>query len=174
MPGLRLTDTGTRLAEALAARLAGEAIEAVEASPLERTMDTAARIAAAAGCRVEPAEALIEIDFGDWTGRSFDELADDPDWHFWNARRGAACCPGGERMADVQARFVDHLFASAGRHSGAIAMVTHCDIIRAGVAHVLGVPLDHVHRFEVAPASITEIAIHDGQPRVVQLNERVH
>lgn len=173
MPGLRLTDTGNRLADAVAARLSGEAIERVEASPLERTMDTAQKIAAAAGCAVEPAEALIEIDFGDWTGRSFDELEGDPGWRHWNERRAEACCPGGERMADAQARFVEHLFASAARHSGTIAMVTHCDIIRAGVAHVLGVSLDHVHRFEVAPASITELAIDRGGARLVQLNERV-
>ena len=174
MPGLSLTDTGSRLARAVAARLSREAIGIAEASPLERTMETAQSIAAAVGCAVEPAEALIEIDFGMWTGRSFDELEGDPGWRLWNARRAEGRCPGGERMADAQARFVEHLFASVERHSGAIAMVTHCDIIRAGIAHVLGVSLDHVHRFEVAPASITELAIHDGEARVVQLNERVH
>lgn len=173
MPGLRLTEAGERMAEALAERLSGEGLELVQASPLDRTMETAERIAAAAGCAVEPAEPLIEIDFGAWTGRSFAELDDDPDWQSWNERRADGCCPGGERMPDAQSRFVDHLFASAARHSGRIAMVTHCDIIRAGVAHVLGLSLDAVHRFEVAPASISTIAIDDGAARLVQLNERV-
>lgn len=161
------------MADALAERLASEAIELVQASPLERTMETAERIAAAAGCAVEPAEPLIEIDFGTWTGRSFAELDGEPEWQSWNERRADGRCPGGETMADAQTRFVVHLFASAARHSGPIAMVTHCDIIRAGVAHVLGLSLDAVHRFEVAPASITTVAIDDGTARLVQLNERV-
>jgi len=161
------------MADALAERLSREAIALVQASPLERTMETAERIAAANGCTAEPAEPLIEIDFGAWTGRSFAELDDDPEWQSWNERRADGCCPGGERMAEAQARFVDHLFASAARHPGPIAMVTHCDIIRAGVAHVLGVSLDAIHRFEVAPASISTIAIDGGGARLVQLNERV-
>lgn len=173
MPGLGLTETGNRLANAVATRLADEVIEAVQSSPLDRAMETAQPIAAATGCAIEPVEALIEIDFGAWTGRRFDELEEDPGWRSWNARRAEGHCPGGERMADAQARFVAHLFASAERHSGAVVMITHCDIIRAGVAHVLGVSLDHVHRFEVAPASISEIAIDRGAARVVQLNERV-
>jgi len=155
-------------------QLRGRGLQAVQASPIERTMATASAIAAPVGLNVEPVEALIEIDFGEWTGAAFDELDGDPRWHAWNERRADGCCPGGERMADAQRRVVGHLFATAAREpSGTVAMVTHCDIVRAAVTHILGLSLDAVHRFEVSPASITEIEIEGDHARLVQLNERV-
>jgi probable phosphoglycerate mutase len=173
-PGRMLTDEGEALARRLGDAMRGKGLSAVQASPLDRTMQTARAIAEPCGLEAEPVEALNEIDFGDWTGAGFADLAGDPRWRAWNERRADGCCPGGERAADAQRRVVDHLSATAAaRPSGTVAMVTHCDIIRAAVAHVLGLTLDHVHRFEVAPASITEIAVEDGAPRLVQLNQRV-
>jgi len=173
LAGLGLTHDGAALAERLAARFEGVPIAAVQSSPIERAMETARPLAALSGCQVQPAEALTEIDFGEWTGAAFDELDGDPRWHAWNASRAAGCCPGGESMAAAQRRVVDHLFTAARDGAGPIAMVTHCDIIRAAAAHVLGLSMDHVHRFEVAPASITEIAVDGDGARLVQLNERV-
>lgn len=173
-PGLPLSKKGEGLAARLGERFRGRGLTSVQASPIERTMVTARAIAAPANLAVEPIAALIEIDFGEWTGASFDDLAADPRWQAWNEHRAEGCCPGGERMADAQRRMTDHLFETAARYPSAkIAMVTHCDIIRAAVAHVLGLSLDAVHRFEVAPASITVIEIEGNDARLVQLNERV-
>ncbi|MGN6374936.1 MAG: histidine phosphatase family protein, partial [Sphingomonas sp.] len=138
LPGLMLSDEGRGLAVRLGERLRGRALSTVQASPIERTMETANAVAEPMGLAVEPVEALTEIDFGEWTGSSFDELDGDPRWHEWNERRAEGCCPGGERMADAQQRVVEHLFSAARDDLGAIVMVTHCDIIRAAVAYVLG------------------------------------
>ena len=173
MAGLGLTRDGAVLADGLAARFEGTPIAAVQSSPIERALETARPLAQLVGCHVEPIDALTEIDFGDWTGWTFAALDDDPRWHAWNEHRAKGCCPGGESMAAAQRRVVDHLFGVAQGGAGPVAMVTHCDIIRAAVAHVLGLSLDHVHRFEVSPASITQIAIEGDHARLVQLNERV-
>ena len=137
-------------------------------------METARALAAPSRLEVEPVDALVEIDFGEWTGASFEALESDPRWQAWNERRAEGACPGGESMAGVQRRVVDHLFATARRLPAAVgAMVTHADVIRAAVAHVLGLTLDHFHRFDVSPASITEVQIAGDQARLIQLNERV-
>src|SRR5437762_1656930 len=67
--GLHLVDAGRAQAEAVAARLAelGK-VDAVYASPLERTRETAAPIAAALGLKPLIARGLLECDFGEWTG----------------------------------------------------------------------------------------------------------
>jgi broad specificity phosphatase PhoE len=171
--GLGLTPEGVAQAERLAARFGGVRIDAVQSSPIQRATQTALPLAHLVGCDVEPVEALTEIDFGDWTGQAFDALEGDPRWRAWNEHRSEGECPGGESMRDAKSRVVDHLFAAGRRGGGAVAMVTHCDIIRAAVAHVLGLSLDHVHRFEVAPASVTHIVIEGEHARLVQLNERV-
>lgn len=173
-PGLSLAEGGAAIAGRLGERLRARGLSSVQASPLDRTMETARALAAPSGLDVEPVEALVEIDFGEWTGASFQTLAADPRWRAWNERRAEGTCPGGEAMVSVQRRVVDHLFATARRLPAAVvAMVTHADVIRAAVAHVLGLTLDHFHRFEVSPASITQVEIAGGHARLIQLNERI-
>ncbi|MDP1026467.1 histidine phosphatase family protein [Sphingomonas sp. KR1UV-12] len=175
MPGVPLSEVGHAQAAALGAALADEGLTAVECSPLDRTRETAAAIASAAGLG-EPraAEALVEIDLGDWTGRAFGSFGDDPAWRDWNAHRGTARIPGGETMAEAQGRIVGYLEQIGRERSGeTIALVTHSDMIRAAVAHVLGLSLDHLLRFDVGPASVSRVVIGDWGARLVSLNERL-
>lgn len=172
MPGVPLSAAGRDQAAALAQRLAGTRIDWIDASPLERTRDTAAAVAGPHG--LVPAEApdLIEIDLGDWTGRAFDTLTDDPDWARWNQERGAARIPGGETMAEAQARILAHLRRVAAERPGTTgALVTHSDMIRGAVAGVLGLSLDHVLRFDIDPASVTRVVMGDWGARLLALNE---
>src|SRR4051812_2330589 len=83
MAGVQLGDEGRQQARRLARRLAPVGLAAVQTSPLERAQESAAIIAAAAGRDPVIDEALIEIDFGAWTGRRFDALRDDPEWRHW-------------------------------------------------------------------------------------------
>lgn len=172
LAGVPLSDIGRAQAAALGDALAGEDIARVHSSPVQRARETAQAIAATCGVGVETVEALDEIDFGDWTGRAFEMLSADPDWHLWNAHRAIAEAPRGESMAAAQARVVAHIRTVAADHPGAtVAMVTHCDIIRAAVADVLGLSLDAVHRFDVDPASVTRLAVGDWGARIRSINE---
>jgi probable phosphoglycerate mutase len=115
---------------------------------------------------------MNEIDFGAWTGRSFAALRDDPHWRRWNLERAWERPPGGESMREVQLRASACLDRLAEAHpDAAIAAVSHGDVIRSVVAAVLGLPLDHYARFEVAPASVTTIARWRGGAMLVRLNE---
>ncbi len=138
--------------------------------PLARAQETAAPIAAALDVEPFVTPALDEIDFGGWTGRRFDELRGDPSWHAWNTGRAAACPPGGETMAAAQARVAALLadLAASGRDA---VLVSHCDVIRAAVLSVLGLSLDAYARFDIAPASITTLALWPGGGKVTGLNE---
>ncbi|WP_181703856.1 histidine phosphatase family protein [Chthonobacter albigriseus] len=170
-PGLSLSDRGRAEAGSLAHALARLPLDAVHASPRERAVETAEAVAAPHGLAVEIAPDLDEIDFGAFTGRTFDDLADDPDWRAWNDDRDTARCPGGETMAEAQARILRHLAVLARRHQGGVvASVTHADMIKAAVVHVLGLPLAAIHRFDVDPASVTTLSLGDAPPRLVSLN----
>lgn len=174
MPGVKLSDEGTAQAERLGAALAREPIDRILCSPLDRTRDTATAIAAPRRMAIEPVDALVEIDMGDWTGRAIDAFGDDPAWREWNERRGSARIPGGETMREAQARIVDSLAKLAiGEDGSTVAIVTHSDMIRATVAHVLGMPLDDLLRFDVAPASVTRLLWGDWGTRLMTLNEKV-
>lgn len=159
-PGLSLAPAGRDEAERVAATLAARGLAAVIASPRERTMETAAPIAASCGVAVTTDADLDEVDFGAWTGRGFANLADDPAWHAFNRLRGFAPVPGGEAMIAVQARAVAALLRwHAAYPQAEIALVSHGDVIKAMLLHALGAPLDMIHRIDIAPASRSVLAL---------------
>jgi broad specificity phosphatase PhoE len=173
--GVRLGAAGRAQAARLAARLLDERIDAIVTSPRERAQETAAAIAALRGC--EPpivTEELDEIDFGSWTGRSFDELDRDLAWRRWNEARSLARTPAGDSMRDAQQRALSAIerFAAAPEPR-TIAFVSHADVIKAIVSYYLGLPLDAWPRFDIAPASITRVVLNDWSVKIVTLNEIV-
>jgi broad specificity phosphatase PhoE len=119
-------------------------------------------------------DALDEIDIGEWTGLSFAELDGDPRWQQWNTCRSVARCPGGETMGEVQARVLGHLAAASAAHpEGRLVLVSHADVIKAGLLHFLGRTLDGYAAIEIAPAGVSTVVVADGGARVLRMNERV-
>lgn len=172
MKGVELTVEGQEQARSLGRRLQAEPLAAVHSSPALRTRRTADEVARLHGVEVEAVDALAEVDFGEWTGRTFAELEGDIRWHVWNNQRASARAPGGESMAEVQRRAWSHLTTMANSFAGAVvAVVSHCDVIRAVIAKVLGLSLDHLLRFDIEPASISRIAMGNWGARVATINE---
>jgi len=151
-----LNQVGRAQADRLRHRLGRVNIAAVYSSPLDRALETAAGLAQERGLRVEPRMDLIEVDFGTWSGASFDRLTQDPGWVRFNRQRGLAEVPGGERAPEVQARVVRAIDELRLRHPNhTIALVSHADVIRLAVLFAAGSPIDFIHRFEISPASVT-------------------
>jgi broad specificity phosphatase PhoE len=174
MPGVTLGDHGRRQAAALAGRMERESITAVYSSPLERARETAAPIAARLGLVPRIAEGAVEIDFGAWTGRGFASLDGDPSWERWNAARATARTPGGESMTEAQSRAVNAMVRLHRDHpEERVVVVSHCDVIKAVLAHYLAISLDGLQRFDVAPASVSTLAVWDGGGKVLGMNEVV-
>lgn len=173
-PGIGLSLRGRAEAEAVAGRLVEAGIAAIYASPLERTRETAEIVAARLDLSVVLREELIELDFGDWTGATFDEVRRHPQWPAWANQRSISTIPGGETMREVQRRIVDTLIELHQRHGEAgVLVVSHGDVIRAALAFYLGMPLDLFNRLEVATASLSTIRIDNSGIRVISINERV-
>lgn len=172
MPGVALSAEGRREAEAAGRLLATRGVSVLRHSPVNRAAETAAILAAACGLRTGPDDRLTEVDFGRWTGLAFAELNTDPEWRRWNAERGSARAPGGETMTEAQARIVAAIDAAVRDHDGrTVAMVGHSDVIRAGIAAVLGLSLDRLLTFDVDPASLSTIVAGPGWARLVRSNE---
>jgi probable phosphoglycerate mutase len=172
MDGVSLSERGLAEAREAGARLAREELSALYSSPMTRTRETAEVLSAAAGLPVETCEDLTEVDYGDWTGATFDALADDPRWATWNAARGVTGTPGGESLIEVQVRMRRFVDQARARHPDQrIAAVSHGDPIKAILAHAMGVPLDNLSRFEVSPASISVLVAGDWGMKVFSINE---
>ncbi len=175
MPGVHLSAEGCRQAQALAQALKNRyRLAAVVSSPLERALETARFIADAQALEVSTDEGILEIDFGSWMGKPFTELADLQDWTRYNQCRSTSSAPGGELMLQVQTRAWASLQKIVDRYrqeEATVAVVTHGDVVRALLLLLLGMPIDHIHRLEVAPASVSEVLLDSGHPRVLTVNQ---
>jgi len=171
-PGLHLADAGHEQAAAVAERLAGiKRVAAVYASPLERTKETAAPIAAALKQRVKAERGLLECDFGAWTGKKLKDLMRKPEWRTVQRYPSGFRFPDGESFAEMQQRIVSTLQRLAVAHRGrTVVAVSHADPIKAAVAHALGTHLDLFQRIVISPCSVTAILYGTDGPVVLTVN----
>jgi len=171
-PGLHLAETGQQQAADVAARIAElKKVDAIYASPLERTKETAAPIAKALGLRTKVDKGLLEADFGAWTGAKLKDLMKLPEWKTVQRYPSGFRFPGGESFAEMQARITGALQRIAAEHPGQVVVaVSHADPIKAAVASALGTHLDLFQRIVVSPCSVTAIAYGAEGPIVLTVN----
>jgi 2,3-bisphosphoglycerate-dependent phosphoglycerate mutase len=128
-----LAPEGESQAEAVAARLTGEPLRALFVTPLQRTAQTAAPLAAAAGLEPVVLEDLREVHLGDWEGGEYRIRLAERDplavrallEERWDA------IPGGEpmdRLAERVAAGFDAMIAAIGP-GGMGAAVLHGGVI---------------------------------------------
>lgn len=170
LPGAGLNDNGRIQAEAAAETLLPRQIRRVVSSPLDRCKETAQPLCSRAGLDLELSDALLEVNFGDWTGLPLEALSGDPLWNQFNTNRGVTRIPGGEMMLEAQARMVARLRSIAAETQGDVAVFGHGDPIRAALAFFLGIPIDLMQRFEISPGSISTVVFSKAAPRVWSLN----
>jgi len=137
-----LSAQGREQMRAAAARLQGEIVDLVVASPLRRAWRSAWIVARGRPVRLEPD--FREIHFGRWEGMSAEEIrASDPVlYEDWQTGKPGFEYPGGEPRAEFRAhvqRGLERLLASPAR--GAL-VVAHKGVIRAIVEELTGAPLD--------------------------------
>ncbi len=172
-PGFHLDAAGRVQAEAAARRLAGLPVAAVYASPLERTRETALPVARAHGLRVRIDRGLLEVDYGDWTDRPLAQLRRRALWSTIQHAPSRVTFPGGESIRGAQQRAVETTERLAAVHrGGTIVLVSHADVIKAVVAHHLGMGLGLFQRLVISPASSTVLVLPDGAaPMLVGMND---
>lgn len=171
-PGVHLNEVGRSQAERLAERLRAIRLHAIYASPLDRTLETAAPIARRLGLEVQVREEFGEIRYGDWTGLSVDELRQRKEWKQFLRFRSGTRVPGGELMVELQVRMVAGMERLRVAHPDqTVAIVSHGDPIRTALAHYLGMAIDLYPRLAVDPASVSIVAIGDEGARILRLND---
>lgn len=171
-PGVHLDQRGRGQADAVAERLSTLDLAGVYASPLERTMETARAIARPHGLRVRRRKGIGEVDYGDWTDQPLGQLRRRKLWATIQATPSRVTFPGGESLRAAQSRAVETVESLAADHPKEhVALVSHADIIKAVLAHFLGMPLDCFQRLVVSPASSSVVHLPEGgAPAVLSCN----
>lgn len=153
------------------ARAAERRVSAVYASPMERARETARPIASALGLRVTIERDLVECDFGEWTGKQLGALGKLPAWKKLMADPAMFRFPGGESIAELQARLLGFVQSVRARHPGELVVaVSHADPIRIALTDALGAHLSAMHRLAVGTASMSVVSYGSRGASVLTVN----
>ncbi|WP_339340016.1 histidine phosphatase family protein [uncultured Oceanicoccus sp.] len=138
----------------------------VVTSPLQRCAVFAERLNQQHGTPVAIDDGFLEMDFGDWDGKAFDELKQqDPElfskiWrqpHLYSP-------PNGEPFSDFSARIGlawENLIEQYGGNH--ILLICHGGVIRALLGHILETPLTALSKIDVPYACLSRIKVYHQQ-----------
>jgi probable phosphoglycerate mutase len=178
---IALNPEGQRQAAALAAALAGEHIDAIVASDLQRALQTAQAVAGSRGLPVHTDPALRERCYGGFEGLLYAEIEQRFPAEFarWQARDVDALMPSGARSAETFRQFytrsVEAILGWAAAYPGqSIVLVAHGGVLECAYRAATGLPLETPRTFAVLNASINRFTVDNGELRLVSWGGVAH
>jgi alpha-ribazole phosphatase len=147
---------------------------AMYTSPRRRARESAAIIATQkrlADVRVE--DRICEIDFGEFEGMTYDEVAEDyPEKYLaWMNGPTEVIFPGGESFEQMRERVTCAAAQILGSHTGqTIVLVTHGGVNRIILAEALRMESRDIFRLDQAYAAVSMIDYYDETPVIRLVN----
>jgi probable phosphoglycerate mutase len=176
---VELSDVGRRQAECLARRLMDDRVRAVYASPLRRTMETAAIIGRPFDLTPIPRDGLREIDHGRWEGlrRADVETQFADEYVAWEEDPFLFAPAGGESGISVMARALPVIREIVLAHDGEnVVVVSHKATIRLIISSLLGFDArGYRDRLDQSPACLNVLDFKDPvRARLMLFNDVSH
>jgi alpha-ribazole phosphatase/probable phosphoglycerate mutase len=168
-----LSPAGREQAARLAERLIAEPFAALCSSPRRRAIETAEAIAAPHGLGVAVVPEFRELDFGDFEGRTYDDIAAaHPElYRQWMEAPTRVQFPHGESFARMRERVLGAYHALLAPHDGqTIGIVAHGGVVRIVLAGALGLPDANLFRIAQRYGALNHICYLDGYPSVELMN----
>jgi broad specificity phosphatase PhoE len=171
---VQLSKDGFKQSKELVNHLKTLKINQVYCSPLTRCIQTITPF-----MKVNPKiefeikSALIEMNYGQWSGKKLSALARDKRWKSVQNKPSSFVFPQGESFKQMRQR-VDTLIEELKLKKGPILLVTHGDIIKMILAASLALPIDKFQSFVAEPASISAISIGKSSNSIIQSNFKIH
>lgn len=164
-----LSATGKKQALAVESELKGKKFAKIYSSPLPRCIQTLQPLSTRLQTKVEISDGVIEMEYGDWSGKKLTLLSRTKLWKSIQNRPSLVRFPGGESFLEMQSRAVEAV-RSIAIPGESVLLCSHGDVIKAIVAGFIGLHLDNFQSLSVDPASITIIDLHGDKARLRILN----
>ncbi len=166
-----LNARGQEQARLAAETLAPLGITHIFSSPLVRARQTAEFLAERLQKSIEEIPDLREVGYGDWEGKTFNEMRTHPVAHQVFHDPINATFPNGDSLLEVQQRGVQVIEWVRNMYpQGLMTVVSHGDVIRTVLAHYLGMPFNEYRRLDLDNGAISVLELFDGWIRVKALN----
>ena len=168
-----INETGRRQALALKNELAQVPLDQVYSSPILRARDTAEIITEERDLQPLFDKRLVEIDYGDWVGRTFKEIREMPDYVPYFKRLDTPVAPKGETLFQVRDRALDFLEHVKKLHSDqTILVVSHADWIKCLLMQILEIPFVNIWKFRIDNVSVSLYEHDEMGERIICMNQR--
>jgi probable phosphoglycerate mutase len=173
-----LTPAGEAMAEAFALAYASLTWDAIYASPMLRTRQTADALSRRTGVAVTIDDGLREIDYGEWEGLRQDEVKERwPEaFAYWADDVASRGTPGGETAFHVAARAMRAVEGiRSRRHEGNVMLVSHKATLRVITCALLGLDV-RLFRERIAQpvAAVSMFAVRNGSAQLMFFGDRSH
>ncbi len=168
-----LNKAGLVQAEAAALSLSDIAIDAIYASPAQRTQMTAKAIADQHGLDIITSDNFLERRFGAWDGLYFDEVERryPEDYVAWKVDPLNFSPEGGETITDLLTRVKGGLDTILSAYVGeTIVVVAHVGSIRVALADALQMPLAGYRQLRIDYTSQSAIDYGGRQNNIIYVN----
>lgn len=152
-------------------------MDAVYASPLSRSYDTAVMCANFHGLEVAKDDRLLEINHGKWEGLYAAEIeALYPDLlKRWRTTVVDVQMPEGERIEDVRKRAMEAFKELAEKHQGqTVLVVAHDAVNKAVLCDILEIEQSHFWQMKQDNTCINVFEYDQEKWRLVLMNSTVH
>ncbi len=168
-----LNETGRFQSLALKAALAAVPLDAVYTSPLLRSRETAVILTEERDLEPLPEERLVEVDYGDWVGKSFLEIREIPGYTPYFKRLESPVAPNGETLFQVRDRAMGFIRKLQIEHPDqTVLLVSHADWIKCVLMHVLEIPFANIWKFRIDNVSVSLYESDDLGERIICVNQR--
>lgn len=174
-----VTEKGMRQLDCLAERFRTIPIEALYASPMQRTRATAAAVNRYHQLPVQYMDELMEINGGVWEGKSWADLPGlyPEAYKLWQEQMHLFRIEGGESMQQVFDRMRSTVCAIAAKHPGqTVAVVSHGCAIRNFLCYAAGNPISCLNQVGWADnTAVSRVEFDEnGHCRLIYKNDASH
>ncbi len=168
---ISLNAEGQKQIQTLSQHLKSYPIHALYTSPHQRTRESAEILNQHFKLPVQVAEALREVEYGDWVGKTFAEITSLPSYQAPYLNPTQPVAPKGESFQEVGNRAVGFVESLRGLHQNQrVLLVSHADWIKTVLLHYLNIPLDRVGQLRIDNASVTYLILEPHRSKLVAIN----
>lgn len=151
---------------------------AIYSSDLLRARVMAETLGQELGLSVNFSEDLRECSYGDWEGKTLQEVKRERagELERWRGNEAGYARGGGESLEEMQARSWSGMVSIADAHPGeAVAVFTHSGPIRGAVCRIFDLGIAQRYRFQADNGSLTVLRrSREGLWHLALLNQTVH
>jgi broad specificity phosphatase PhoE len=159
LPGVALSPKGKLQAAGLVERIGPTIFDSIRVSPMQRCQETID-------------EQIVEMNYGDWSGRKLRSLAKEKLWKEIQSKPSKVKFPSGESFIAMQKRTMNSVAdAMTEKKNGTHLFITHGDVIKAMTAKFLNMKLDDFQSLVVNPASLTILDFDGKSARLISYND---